>query len=268
MGLTQTQKDNVAKVKAFLDLIKKICPDISRLTDLVNRLTANVESDLIHFDTKAVESQPEAASAPAYTKNKKDIYIREDVGGTSAMDLSTPGGIGDLINLFATLVHEMFHQLCSDHPKTYEETSDFLKEVIKCLKDHKDETKSAFTGMNDTLFNGLIDQLETHKQSEADFAKAKDKPKDSNCSIATAVYGTELEPEVQLLMRYRDQCLRQNRGGQVFINVYETLSPKFVTTLRRSHSLRSIVRFVFVRPALACARRGLRLKSAQRSGIS
>lgn len=50
----------------------------------------------------------------------------------------------------------------------------------------------------------------------------------NGCYIATAIYGSYDCPEVWTLRRYRDQVLRNNWAGRVFIKIYYAVSPKVV----------------------------------------
>lgn len=162
MPLTPTQTSNLNKVKDLLDLIRRLCPNIARLDNLTDRWNTNTRNNLLEFDTARVVGAE--ASAPAYTENKNKIYIREDLS-PGEFDLSTPGGVGNLVNLMATLVHEMFHQLCSSHPTTYIETADFLAAVIACLREHKEAVKQSYN-WTDIIFDSFIGQLEGQEQSE------------------------------------------------------------------------------------------------------
>ena len=162
MPLTPTQTSNLNKVKDLLDLIRRLCPNIARLANLIDRWNTNTENNLLEFNTdRVVAVEP---SAPAYTENKNKIYIHEDLS-PGEFDLATPGGVGNLVSLLATLVHEMFHQLCSSHPTTYIETADFLRAVITCLRQHREAVKQHYNWI-DIIFDTFIGQLEGQEQSE------------------------------------------------------------------------------------------------------
>lgn len=51
------------------------------------------------------------------------------------------------------------------------------------------------------------------------------KPNILPCFVATAVYGSDVAPEVVLLRQYRDDVLLHNPLGKVFVNFYYKISP-------------------------------------------
>lgn len=62
------------------------------------------------------------------------------------------------------------------------------------------------------------------------------------CFIATAAYGSILEPQVKLLRQFRDTYLLTNELGRAFVNFYYTYSPPLAEFIRQSEVLRMIVR--------------------------
>ena len=64
----------------------------------------------------------------------------------------------------------------------------------------------------------------------------------SPCFIATAAYGSSMEPQVQSLRNYRDSFLLTNSAGQEFVDWYYHTSPPIADELRKHDGLRSIVR--------------------------
>lgn len=70
------------------------------------------------------------------------------------------------------------------------------------------------------------------------------------CFIATAAYGTALEPQVVLLKKFRDIYLLTNRPGFYCVQLYYTYSPPIADFIRRHDSIRFAVR-VFLFPLLA-----------------
>ncbi len=59
----------------------------------------------------------------------------------------------------------------------------------------------------------------------------KSGPSSDGCYIATAVYGSYDCPEVWVLRRYRDMCLKKHILGRCFIKIYYKVSPAMVAKL-------------------------------------
>lgn len=62
----------------------------------------------------------------------------------------------------------------------------------------------------------------------------KGKKQDDGCYIATAVYGSYDCPEVWVLRRFRDECLKKSAAGRAFIRAYYALSPGAVRRFGKS----------------------------------
>lgn len=62
------------------------------------------------------------------------------------------------------------------------------------------------------------------------------------CFIATAAFGSALEPHVALLREFRDSFLLTNGPGRLFVDYYYTYSPPLAEFIGQSELLKSIVR--------------------------
>ncbi len=64
------------------------------------------------------------------------------------------------------------------------------------------------------------------------------------CFIATAAYGSSLDPHVKVLRSFRDRYLMTNDAGRAFVETYYRHSPQFAEYISRHETLRGAVRLM------------------------
>jgi hypothetical protein len=62
------------------------------------------------------------------------------------------------------------------------------------------------------------------------------------CFIATAAFGSYLDPHVAVLRSFRDSFLLTNRLGKAFVSWYYATSPPYADAIRRNGPLKTVVR--------------------------
>src|SRR5262249_34550203 len=78
------------------------------------------------------------------------------------------------------------------------------------------------------------------------------------CFIATAAYGSDMEPDVMALRRFRDRYLVPDSLGRALVKLYYGISPPLARAIRPHEGLRASVRSL-LRPEVEFAKAALLL---------
>ena len=105
------------------------------------------------------------------------------------------------------------------------------------------------TGYESKNYSGVVvPEGETVTQDfKMDSTASKEKSDDGdsieiNCFIATAAYGSPMEPKVKALREFRDRFLITNTVGKTFVCLYYTYSPPIADFIAKHDILRAMVR--------------------------
>lgn len=106
--------------------------------------------------------------------------------------------------------------------------------IVKYCEGSDEEPKEEFISLNSS--SEIVNEMET-----------KEKPK-SGCFVATAVYGTSLAPEINILRDFRDKFLLKYKLGKEFVNFYYQFSPPIANFISKHHLLKFVLRELFIGP--------------------
>jgi hypothetical protein len=77
------------------------------------------------------------------------------------------------------------------------------------------------------------------------------------CFIATAAYGSYIEPDVMVLRKFRDNHLLTNPVGRAFVRFYYATSPPIARYIAKHESLRMVTRWALT-PLVHAIKKGTR----------
>ena len=104
------------------------------------------------------------------------------------------------------------------------------------------DTGGTSDGDEDANGNGIVDGDETDPNNSADDVVDSLASSGGGCFIATAAYGSYMEPDVMVLRNFRDRYMLTNVLGRTIVNFYYAASPP-------------VADYIAVRPALRTATR-------------
>ena len=105
-------------------------------------------------------------------------------------------------------------------------------------------------GMGTTLVNGIckLDEPTTMTTTTINSINNDNNNNKNGCLIATAAYGSEMAPQVQLLRELRDYTILQTQSGSVFMDnfnlIYYSFSPIISDWQRQNPIFKEAVKFV------------------------
>jgi micrococcal nuclease len=71
----------------------------------------------------------------------------------------------------------------------------------------------------------------------------------ASCFIATAAYGSPIDPHVKILRKFRDKHLLTNKLGRSFVNIYYSYSPELANLISQYETLKAFTR-LFLLPII------------------
>lgn len=103
-----------------------------------------------------------------------------------------------------------------------------------------------YPGVGHQYTSDMIDDISTffaQFKSGGDDGGGGDGGGGGGCFIATAAYGSSMQPHVKLLREFRDQFLVTNPVGRAIVDIYHAYSPPLADFISKHDSLSSMVRW-------------------------
>jgi hypothetical protein len=94
-----------------------------------------------------------------------------------------------------------------------------------------------------TALDSEGDESDFSGQVVANMAVSDSGDAGSQCFIATAAYGSALDPQVEALRDFRDRQLLTNAAGRAFVALYYRVSPPLAAAISRHESVRQMTRW-------------------------
>jgi len=104
---------------------------------------------------------------------------------------------------------------------------------VRALAIDPDNPNTLYAGTNSGVFKTTVTETNVDESS-------------SDCFIATAAYGSPMEPQVKFLRELRDRFLVTNDIGRAFVSLYYQFSPPLARFIAGHEGLRLIVRWTLL----------------------
>lgn len=120
---------------------------------------------------------------------------------------------------------------------------EMLKDTVLTSKERAD-LYSAFLEKTRPLSKLNIDIPQDNTKIVSLTNTSASKQKSEGCYIATMAYGSYNHPQVMILRWYRDNILKRELWGRLFIRIYYHISPKLVVVLKGHNVINKVIRFI------------------------
>jgi hypothetical protein len=189
-----------------------------------------------------VKSEPESQDADEIVFEKyKNGEITE---AEFEKELSELGYDAEDIRQAKALLGKLPHQQGTYSPEQKEAIEEGIKKAKEQAKAQREVVKTE-EEREEFVGDDLHEPVEETEGTQTISEKEEPKPEQSGCLIATAAFGTELAPQVQLLRELRDGTVLQTGSGLAFMSgfngFYYSFSPVVADWERQSPVFRQAV---------------------------
>jgi hypothetical protein len=103
---------------------------------------------------------------------------------------------------------------------------------------------------NNTLQDNLAEWRDIKEGKRSPVESDEEQVDDSQCFVVTAVYGTPLAQEVDMMRVFRDDFLLKFHAGRLFVRTYYRLSPPVARFVSGRLYLRKLLRMFVLSPVV------------------
>ena len=135
--------------------------------------------------------------------------------------------------------------------------SKLIKKTVECFHNKKDNTYRYVFYY--PLDEERVDEIVLSNNSLSDILKSEGyeiKEIASGCYVATCVYHGYSKNEVNVLRRYRDECLNKHFLGRIFIRCYYTISPSLIMYLEKYPRINNAVKKILDKFVISLKKKG------------
>lgn len=203
-----------------------------KVIDILSKIEKPIEKPILNINLLGVLYSP-CVKRLSELKNlhyEGNRIIRTDIQNDKIIDKKINLKTGEEIILFMT---DMVQSL------KYESLLDSVEVLIKLGK--KKEAKKFFDKAKSVPKN-YTDIIEHRKDFES-FMKVY-RPQSDYCFIATAVYNSSFAEEVVFLKEFRDNYLKNNRVGNIFISIYYRIGLLITDWISNKQMIKKICRSI------------------------
>jgi endonuclease YncB( thermonuclease family) len=186
------------------------------------KLTDGKSVRLIGIDTPEIDERcgTEAKQQLSSLISGKNVYLEKDVSETDQYDRLLRYVYADGIFVNDRLVYNGYAYAVRYPPDT---------KYSNQLEDSENSAESSGRGCLWEI-DCCIDDDGGHYWAAA------------SCFIATAAYGSPIDPHVKILRKFRDEYLVTNKLGRGFVNLYYSYSPKLAKLISKHEILKAVTR--------------------------
>ena len=227
-------------------------PDVVAVTNgntLINPAISLTVSDAAnltleqHIDERKKTIQPAIESGELAISN-------EEYGELSGRETYTINAVG-IFQISNSAETVQFTEVTFlDNDKLYVATLTTSDSEYETYLDQFQISLESLTILDSEMVDGQTQTDDNNNQTQT----KTDDDNNNGCLIATAAYGSELSPQVQLLREIRDDTLLQTESGTAFMNtfnqIYYSFSPTIADWERENPTFKEIVK-ITITPLLA-----------------